>query len=249
MTEQLAGIARIPRRRGLHGQLVAELGQLLVDGVLAEGDLLVPETIGEQFGVSRTVVRESLRVLEAKGMVSARPNVGTKIRPVADWNLLDPDVIVWRARSAGHADQMRELLELRTALEPFAARLAARHADPERIARLRAAEKAMFEAVHAGDIPAFTRADLDFHAELLAASHNRIFDKLNATVAASLRVREDLLVQADHLSEEAVELHSKVLAAIEARDEAAADAKMRTLLEEVTHEIDEQLAASDRGAA
>src|SRR6266567_361686 len=104
------GAAALPRAaaqrgRGLHGQLVQQLGQMIVAGELGADRPLVPEEIGHRFEVSRTVVRESLRVLEAKGLVSARPNVGTRIRPVQEWNLLDPDVIEWRAQGPLRGDQ------------------------------------------------------------------------------------------------------------------------------------------------
>src|SRR5579884_435570 len=119
--------AAAQRGRGLHGQLVQQLGQMIVAGDLGADRPLVPEEIGQRFEVSRTVVRESLRVLEAKGLVSARPNVGTRVRPVADWNLLDPDIIEWRAYGPQRDDQRRELCELRWTIEPLAARLAAGH--------------------------------------------------------------------------------------------------------------------------
>jgi DNA-binding FadR family transcriptional regulator len=234
------------RRRGLHGELVGQLGQAFADGTFAADEVLAPETLGERFGVSRTVVREALRVLEAKGMVSARQNVGTKVRPVSDWNLLDPDVIEWRAHGPQQQEQARQLLELRSALEPFAARLAARHGGDETVQRLRTAEDAMMAALRANDIPAFTRADLDFHAALLGASHNGMFDQLSVTVAAALRIREELLARADHLSEGAVELHGKVVDAIAARDENAAEVAMRTVIESVTHELDEQAVSHGR---
>lgn len=115
------------RGRGLHGQLVQQLGQMIVSGDLGADRPLVPEEIGQRFEVSRTVVRESLRVLEAKGLVSARPNVGTRVRPVSDWNLLDPDIIEWRAFGPQRDDQRRELDDLRWVIEPLAARLAAGH--------------------------------------------------------------------------------------------------------------------------
>lgn len=107
------------RGRGLHGQLVQQLGQMIVSGDLGADRPLVPEEIGQRFEVSRTVVRESLRVLEAKGLVSARPNVGTRVRPVSDWNLLDPDIIEWRAFGPQRDDQRRELNELRWTIEPW----------------------------------------------------------------------------------------------------------------------------------
>jgi DNA-binding FadR family transcriptional regulator len=227
------------RRRGLHGELVAQLGQAIAGGTFAPGDVLAPDAIGERFGVSRTVVREALRVLEAKGMVTARPNIGTKVQPMAGWNLLDADVIVWRGNDD---EQTRQLLELRTALEPYAARLAARDCSGETVAELRRAVEAMAAALAATDIHAFTSADLDFHGALLGASHNALFDQLSAAVAAALRLREELLMREDHLSEAAVAWHGKVVAAIEAGDEAAAEATMRTMLDEVAHELDERLA-------
>ncbi len=115
-----AAAAAGSRGRGLHGQLVQQLGQMIVSGDLGADRPLVPEEIGQRFEVSRTVVRESLRVLEAKGLVSARPNVGTRVRPVSDWNLLDPDIIEWRAFGPQRDDQRRELQ--RAALDDRAAR-------------------------------------------------------------------------------------------------------------------------------
>src|SRR5579859_5651448 len=133
--------AAAQRGRGLHGQLVQQLGQMIVAGELGADRPLVPEEIGHRFEVSRTVVRESLRVLEAKGLVSARPNVGTRIRPVHEWNLLDPDVIEWRALGPFRADQAREPSELRQAFEPLAAHLvAAQSAQLPEIARTRMME-------------------------------------------------------------------------------------------------------------
>lgn len=123
-------------RWSLHARLVDTLGRRVVAD---PGLTLSPDEIGAEFGVSRTVVRETLRVLEAKGLVSARPNVGTRVRPRTDWNLFDPQVIDWRLHGPQRADQMRELLELRAGVEPMAARLAAERAGEADVAALRAA--------------------------------------------------------------------------------------------------------------
>ena len=114
--------------RGLHGQLVTELGRRIAAGELDPSEPLVPDEIGERFGVSRTVVRETLRVLQAKGMLRARQNVGTYIRPEQEWNLLDPDVMRWRLEGSNARRNMRDLVELRMAVEPQAAYLAATRA-------------------------------------------------------------------------------------------------------------------------
>jgi DNA-binding FadR family transcriptional regulator len=171
--------------RGLHGQLVQQLGRMIVVGELGADRPLVPEEIGRRFEVSRTVVRESLRVLEAKGMVTARPNVGTRIRPVPEWNLLDPDVIEWRAAGIHGVDQCRELAELRCAFEPLAAQLTAGRlgvASQTRIADLAAALK---QAVANGDQAGYARADAEFHGLLVAECPNRMVEHLARVVSGA----------------------------------------------------------------
>ena len=183
--------AAAQRGRGLHGQLVQQLGQMIVAGELGSDRPLVPEEIGHRFEVSRTVVRESLRVLEAKGLVSARPNVGTRIRPVQEWNLLDPDVIEWRAQGPLRGDQARELAELRQAFEPLAAHLVAERggALPEPVrARLGELADLLAESAAAVDAAAYARVDAEFHALLLQATDNRMLEHLAAVVYGALEI-------------------------------------------------------------
>lgn len=183
--------AAAQRGRGLHGQLVQQLGQMIVAGELGADRPLVPEEIGHRFEVSRTVVRESLRVLEAKGLVSARPNVGTRIRPVHEWNLLDPDVIEWRALGPFRADQARELSELRQAFEPLAVHLvAAQSAQLPEIARTRMRElsELLTEAAANADPVAYQRADAELHALLLRATDNRMLEHLATVVYGALEI-------------------------------------------------------------
>jgi len=183
--------AAAQRGRGLHGQLVQQLGQMIVAGELGSDRPLVPEEIGHRFEVSRTVVRESLRVLEAKGLVSARPNVGTRIRPVHEWNLLDPDVIEWRAQGPLRGDQARELAELRQAFEPLAAHLVAERggALPEAVrARLGELADMLAESAAAVDAAAYARIDAEFHALLLQATDNRMLEHLSAVVYGALEI-------------------------------------------------------------
>lgn len=183
--------AAAQRGRGLHGQLVQQLGQMIVAGELGADRPLVPEEIGHRFEVSRTVVRESLRVLEAKGLVSARPNVGTRIRPVQEWNLLDPDVIEWRAQGPLRGDQARELAELRQAFEPLAAHLVAERggALPEAVrARLGELADMLAESAAAVDAASYARVDAEFHALLLQATDNRMLEHLSAVVYGALEI-------------------------------------------------------------
>jgi DNA-binding FadR family transcriptional regulator len=225
-----AGRRAAGRGRGLHGQLVQQLGQMIVSGDLGADRPLVPEEIGQRFEVSRTVVRESLRVLEAKGLVSARPNVGTRVRPVADWNLLDPDIIEWRAFGPQREDQRRELFELRWAIEPLAARLAAGHGRDEVQQRLLDMTEIMSHAAGQGDALTFARADAEFHALVLELAGNRMLEHLAGIVGSALQVSGGPVTACERPTEPSVGLHARLADALGTGDGTAAEAAMRALL-------------------
>lgn len=218
------------RGRGLHGQLVQQLGQMIVSGDLGADRPLVPEEIGQRFEVSRTVVRESLRVLEAKGLVSARPNVGTRVRPVSDWNLLDPDIIEWRAFGPQRDDQRRELSELRWTIEPLAARLAAGHGREEVQQRLGDMVEIMGHAMGQGDSLTFARADAEFHSMLIQVAGNRMLEHLSGIVSAALQVSGGPATGCDRPNEASLGHHVRIVEALATGDGAAAEVAMRQLL-------------------
>ncbi|MEV0220685.1 FadR/GntR family transcriptional regulator [Streptomyces sp. NPDC050704] len=222
------------RGRGLHGQLVQQLGQMIVSGDLGADRPLVPEEIGQRFEVSRTVVRESLRVLEAKGLVSARPNVGTRVRPVSDWNLLDPDIIQWRAFGPQRDDQRRELSELRWTIEPLAARLAAGHGHGKARHELADRVAGMGHAVGQGDAIAFSRADAEFHALLIQMAGNRVLEHLSKIVAAALQDSDDLPSGCTPGNRASPAQHAQIVDALATGNGAAAEAAMRQLLTDHT---------------
>ncbi|MFG2226432.1 FadR/GntR family transcriptional regulator [Streptomyces sp. NPDC048644] len=231
-----ADMARAGRRaagsrgRGLHGQLVQQLGQMIVSGDLGADRPLVPEEIGQRFEVSRTVVRESLRVLEAKGLVSARPNVGTRVRPVSDWNLLDPDIIEWRAYGPQRDDQRRELCELRWTIEPLAARLAAGHGREDIQQRLTDMVEIMGHSAAQGDTMTFARADSEFHGLLLQLAGNRMLEHLSGIVSAALHVSGGPSGGCERPVETSVGQHMRIVDAIGSGDATAAEGAMRQLL-------------------
>ncbi|MFE7132009.1 FadR/GntR family transcriptional regulator [Streptomyces sp. NPDC057638] len=218
------------RGRGLHGQLVQQLGQMIVSGDLGADRPLVPEEIGQRFEVSRTVVRESLRVLEAKGLVSARPNVGTRVRPVSDWNLLDPDIIEWRAFGPQRDDQRRELCELRWTIEPLAARLAAGHGREDIQQRLADMVEIMGHALAQGDGITFSRADTEFHTLLIQLAGNRMLEHLSGIVSSALQVSGGPVTGCDRPTEVALAHHARIAEALATGDAHVAESAMRQLL-------------------
>ncbi|MFI1388940.1 FadR/GntR family transcriptional regulator [Streptomyces griseoaurantiacus] len=232
------------RGRGLHGQLVQQLGQMIVSGDLGADRPLVPEEIGQRFEVSRTVVRESLRVLEAKGLVSARPNVGTRVRPVSDWNLLDPDIIEWRAFGPQRDDQRRELSELRWTIEPLAARLAAGHGREDVQQRLGDMVEIMGHAMAQGDALTFARADAEFHALLIQVAGNRMLEHLSGIVSAALQVSGGPIAGCDRPTEASLTHHARIVDALAEGDGAGAEVAMRQLL--TTHPEVERVVPAPR---
>ncbi len=155
--------------------------------------MLDPEQLVDELGVSRTVVREALRVLTAKGLVAARPKVGTYVRDRADWRTLDPDMLRWRYETATDFAFLDSLAEVRRIIEPAGAELAARRRTDGDLAIMRDALAQMEQAHADRDSDAATAADLVFHRTLLAAGHNELLEQMEMVIAAGLRVRDRLV--------------------------------------------------------
>lgn len=177
------------RERGLHAQVVDVLGQEIVDGRLEQGSILNLDALAVRFTVSRSVLRESLRVLQSLGMVEPRQRVGTQVLPRTSWDLMNPQIIVWRGRGPEYYTQMRELLELRLGLEPVAARLSATRLDPLQTALVQQAADTMVDAGTSGDGRRYLEADIAFHTAILHGSGNAVIGHFATTVEALLRTR------------------------------------------------------------
>src|SRR6476659_8056400 len=165
-------------RRGLHGQVVHQVGVSIVRGELEPGELLPEDGLVSEPSVSRTVVREAIKVLAGKGLVESRPKTGTRVRPRSDWNFLDPDVLSWRYAGGVSADDVRALFELRRAIEPMSAALAAQRATPAQIAEIHAALAEMEAVSDDGD--RFAKPDLVFHQTILRMTGNELIGSLAA---------------------------------------------------------------------
>lgn len=215
----------------LQQDLVDALGSAIASGAWPTGTAISVDEIGARHGVSRTVARESVRSLEARGMVRGRPRVGTVVQPEESWDLLDPDVIRWRTGTPDSSAQLEELLDLRAAIEPVAARLAAERATGAEHEELDSHLERMREAFEHGDVADFTRADLDFHRTLVLASGNRLFRQLWGTVHAALGARYHSEVPAfsEH-TPHALDRHEQILRAVRAGDADSAEAAASVLI-------------------
>jgi len=216
--------------RGLHAHVLETLGQRIVDGGLPAGTVVRPELVASEFGVSRSVVREALRVLQSLGLVEPRQRVGTQVLPVSSWELLAPTVIRWRGASPAYFVQQRELLELRLGVEPVAAALVAGAAGPSGDAVLLAARD-MLDAWGREDSRAYLEADVRFHRALLTGSGNAVFAHFAGTVEALLRTRtSESRDPISRWTRDAAVRHEAVALAVVAGDAAAAGEAATALL-------------------
>lgn len=217
---------------GLHEQVLARLGPAFVSGELTEGSVLTIDDLARQHGVSRTVARDVVKVLESLQLVTTRRRVGITVRPRTEWNALDPRLIRWQLAGPERARQLRALSELRNAVEPVAAALAARHADPEQCGRLTAAVIGMSITGRQGDLETYLHHDVAFHCALLQASGNDLFAALASVVGEVLTGRTHHDLMPAHPEPAAIRLHADIAEAIAAGDSARAERAMRAIVDE-----------------
>lgn len=214
--------------RNLHDHVIQALGRRIVGGELQPGDLLPREDIlAGHMDVSRSVLREAVKVLAAKGLVESRPKVGTRIRDPRFWHQLDGQVLAWRCASLPTDDFVQKLVEMREVIEPAAAALAALRCGVAQLETLDAAYAAMAAAAN---LDAWTAADMAFHEAVLDATNNELMVSLFSVVEASLETFFSLSARAAKDFKYSLPHHRKALEAIRRRQPQAARRAMLALI-------------------
>jgi DNA-binding FadR family transcriptional regulator len=231
--------------KNVHGNTVDLLGEAIVSGQYAVGASLPPEPmLCAELGVSRTVVREAVKSLIAKGLVSTGPKVGTRVLASDAWNWFDPDVITWHAKAGLTPEFLRDLQDLRRVVEPAAVRLAAERATPQDIAEIEAAYAGMRRAVLlGGDYVTF---DLRFHQGLLKACRNRMLVQMSKALSALLRTSFEISTGRKDGTRKSLPLHREVLDAVIARDPARAERAIQVLIDGAHDDIEQVLGSRRR---
>lgn len=219
--------------QGLHADVLDALGARIVSGALEPGHVLTLDGVDQEFGVSRSVSREAIRVLESMGMVASRRRVGVTVQPRTSWHAFDPRLIRWRLEDpADRAQQLQSLSELRRGFEPTAAALAAERATPDQCRTMSAAVTDMVLHGRSGDLDAYLVADTVFHRTLLEASGNEMMRALGDVVAEVLAGRTHHHLMPDRPNPEAIGLHEAVARAISSGDAAGASMAMVAIIDE-----------------
>jgi DNA-binding FadR family transcriptional regulator len=221
--------------RNLTYGLLDNLGRAIVTGRFERQPFPTEAELAKQHGVSRSVTREAVKMLTAKGLLSARPRQGTMVQPTATWNLFDTDVLRWLLERQFSVELLKQFNQLRVAIEPEAAALAARFAsedDRQRIGegleRMKAAEKGMDDTLE---------ADIAFHVAILRGSGNPFYAQFRDVVTTALRTSIRFTNRLKGHSASVAD-HAAVRDAILARDPEAARVAMRALIGDVLELID-----------
>jgi DNA-binding FadR family transcriptional regulator len=229
--------------------IAQSLGSAIVTGVYSGGDNLFPveAELCRQYGASRSALREAVKMLTAKGLLGSRPRLGTWVQPERNWNLLDPDVLGWLLERKFSPKLLIEFTELRLALEPCAATLAACFARPAQIAALREAFERMRAADVGDDDP--LESDIAFHVAVLRASCNRFYAQLTGFTSTALRFSIRTTNRYKGVRVACIADHEQVVNAIVTGRPAAAGEAMNKLIREALELIKREANTFEAGAS
>ncbi len=225
------GITAAAPARNLTYAMLDALGRTIVTGGYEGRRFPTEAALASEHAVSRSVTREAVKMLTAKGLLTARPRTGTVVQPASSWNLFDPDVLRWLLERKFSLDLLRQFSELRIAIEPAAAALAARAVDAAAVQAIAAGYARMEAAETGADDP--LDADIAFHMAVLRASANPFYVQFQDVVATALRT--SIRFTNRFVGRTAsLPAHRAVLTAIEAGHAADAYAAMAAIIDDVT---------------
>ncbi|GGC48338.1 transcription factor [Brevibacterium sediminis] len=226
----------LENRGNLHETLRDQVGQDIVSGRLAAGTIIKAEDLRARYDVSLSVVREVVRVLESLGMLQPIRRVGLVVLAMSEWMLLDPLVIRWRMTEAP-ARQLRSLTELRVAIEPEAAGLAAQYAPAEAAEEIMGLAARMRASGRQGDVEAFLEADVEFHRAVLGAGGNELFAAFDTVIGEILAGRTGAGLMPKFPHPDALQWHFDVADAIGGQDPARAKDAMAKIVAKADAEM------------
>ena len=226
----------------LHQQTLNRLGEDICSGIYAPGDILPAEPIlGEKLGVSRIVLREVIKSISAKGMLEVRRKTGTIVLEPSNWSLFDPEIISWRSNTATLNESMfKELMELRSIIEPAACRLAALRINEEERDALSSAMEAMRGAIDGnGD---YARADLAFHTTLLKACRNQFIQQMQNALATILHKNFEIISEVHGGPTRSLPMHETLMQAILDGKPEVAEQAILTIISQAEKDLRESFA-------
>ncbi|OKH87183.1 GntR family transcriptional regulator [Thalassospira sp. TSL5-1] len=235
----MSSMSRTYARRSLHSIVAHDLGRRIVTGELTPGDNLPTEAqLSETLDVSRTALREAIKILSAKGLIESRPKTGTRVKPRHFWNLLDPDVLSWHFPDPDPAF-LYGLFETRLIIEPNTAAMAAERRSEEQLETIRKAYLGMEQAEPGTE--AIYLTDLEFHQAILDASQNDFMKSLGMLIESALIGSFKMSSTGPKAQVHSLPSHKAVYQAIADRDPDEARNVMRQLLRQTMMQLRDEL--------
>lgn len=225
--------------RSAHSDVLDQIGRRIANGDLVPATVMTLADLEAEYEASRTVIRETVRVLESIGMVQSRRRVGITVCPTEDWDWFDAHLIRWNLTGPKRKAQLETLMELRIAVEPTAARLAASRASRaqgEELVRLAVEMESLGECLR-GRSAEYLADDMAFHTLLLDSSGNRMFNTLAKPVRETLRGRVELGLMPAKPIDASLRGHVYAAQAVLDRDPDAAERCTSDLLKAINEEI------------
>ena len=220
----------------LASQVSRELGRRIVAGVYQENDLVEDEnTLSNRYQVSRSVVRDAVKILVGKGLLEVRRGIGTRVKPRIEWVLLDDDVLAWHQSGPFRLDFFNKLMEIRLIIEPNAARWASERGSDEKIMQIELAQKKMED--EKGSIEDFIIADAQFHQSIIRAANNEILESMEGVIFSALLNSIRITNKDPRDNSDSIPFHSEVTHAIVNRNPGLAEENMKKLLRDAENRL------------
>jgi DNA-binding FadR family transcriptional regulator len=243
--ELISEFQRTARTRSAHDLVAHGLGQSIISGRFPAGSILPGDAdLMELFGVSRTALREALKTLAAKGLIESKTKVGTRVLDRNYWNMFDANILEWQLEIGVDNRFLCWLFEIRQTLEPLACAAAALRRTPDQLGMMRRALKAMYDCET--NRQGFTKADLDLHQTILAATGNPFLQSIGSVIGAALETSFTIsspVASDDHFSY-VMRQHQAVFDAIEGSYPAAASDGMSILILQAAERVQIKRAGS-----
>jgi len=227
--------------RKLYQYIVDEIGQRIIRGKYRIQEVLPTEDqLSGELHVSRGVLREAIKVLTQKGLIQTRPRVGTQVLPRENWNLFDPDVLVWRLQIEDKTTFLKDVTEVRRMIESEAARQAARRATRSEVADIRGTLSQMQTTLSDGNryvYDDYLSLDILFHSKILRASHNDLLSQIGSTVRNAVHKARESDTADIGVQKESLPFHVAIVNGIDQKDPEAAYKASQEMFDNVWHHL------------
>ena len=223
--------------RKLYEHVEEVIGLRIIKGEYKPRDTLPnEEAMCTEFGVSRGVIREAVKVLHKKGLVVPRPKIGTQIQPKTNWNLFDADVLVWKLKAGQQLKFLKKVIEVRTIIESEAAKLSAERATEEEIVEIKDLFKQLediFNDENRFNYESYLEVDMAFHTAILAASHNELLAQIGRTMRHAVQTARRADIQDINILLNSLPFHKDIMKSIARKDPQNAYTAAREMFDQV----------------